>query len=108
MKSGAELILEERQRQIESEGYDEAHDSQYDTSALGNAGICYAVIAGSSAPIRDAVRKQTEKGIAPTGWPWGAEYWKPGEGNSDSDRVSELVKSGALIAAEIDRIQRRQ
>ena len=34
-------------------------------------------------------------------WPWGSEYWKPSE-----DPVRNLVKAGALIAAEIDRLNR--
>jgi len=33
-------------------------------------------------------------------WPWGKEWWKP------SDRRRDLVKAGALIAAEIDRLDR--
>lgn len=32
-------------------------------------------------------------------WPWNLKYWKPGE------RIDELTKAGALIAAEIDRLQ---
>jgi hypothetical protein len=34
-------------------------------------------------------------------WPWDNKYWKPSE-----DKVRNLVKAGALIAAEIDRLQR--
>lgn len=34
-------------------------------------------------------------------WPWDEEWWKPSE-----DPVRNLVKAGALIAAEIDRLQR--
>jgi hypothetical protein len=33
-------------------------------------------------------------------WPWRWEWWKPG------NRVRELEKAGALIAAEIDRLSR--
>lgn len=35
-------------------------------------------------------------------WPksWGLEYWKP------KNRLRNLVRAGALIAAEIDRIRR--
>lgn len=35
-------------------------------------------------------------------WPWEARFWKP----CPDDRARELVKAGALIAAEIDRLQR--
>lgn len=41
----------------------------------------------------------------PRYWPWEPGWWKPGKGNSYADRVRELVKAGALIAAEIDRLQ---
>ena len=35
-------------------------------------------------------------------WPWDDEWWKP----TPDDRIRELVKAGALIAAEIDRLLR--
>ena len=35
-------------------------------------------------------------------WPWREGEWKP----TPDDRVRDLAKAGALIAAEIDRIQR--
>lgn len=38
----------------------------------------------------------------PLRWPWEAEAFKP----TPDDRVRELVKAGALIAAEIDRLGR--
>jgi len=34
-------------------------------------------------------------------WPWGSEWWKPSK-----DPIRDLVKAGALIAAEIDRLQK--
>jgi hypothetical protein len=37
---------------------------------------------------------------APTTWPWSAQWWKP------SDRRRDLVKAGALILAEIERLDR--
>ena len=33
-------------------------------------------------------------------WPWNGSYWKP----TPDDRIKELTKAGALIAAEIDRL----
>ncbi|HEU5085706.1 MAG TPA: hypothetical protein VFU14_20360 [Acidimicrobiales bacterium] len=36
----------------------------------------------------------------PSTWPWAPEWWDPSE-----DPVRNLVKAGALIAAEIDRLQ---
>jgi hypothetical protein len=37
----------------------------------------------------------------PKFWPWKPWWWKP-----STNRIDELVKAGALIAAEIDRLQR--
>ena len=33
-------------------------------------------------------------------WPWAKKWWKPSD-----DPVRNLVKAGALIAAEIDRLE---
>lgn len=41
--------------------------------------------------------------LAPAAWPWDKEWWKPSK-----DQVRNLVKAGALIAAEIDRLQRKE
>jgi hypothetical protein len=35
----------------------------------------------------------------PREWPWDSKWWKPGE------RIRELEKAGALIAAEIARLE---
>lgn len=37
----------------------------------------------------------------PDGWPWAPEWWKP-----SNDPVANLVRAGALIAAELDRLAR--
>lgn len=34
-------------------------------------------------------------------WPWDDKYWKP----TPEDRIKELSKAGALIAAQIDYLQ---
>ena len=36
-------------------------------------------------------------------WPWDELFWNP----SPDDPVRQLAKAGALIAAEIDKLQRR-
>lgn len=41
-------------------------------------------------------------GHVPPTWPWGAEWWKPKEPRRD------LVRAGALIIAEIERLDRRE
>lgn len=96
MKTGIDLIAEERQRQIEKEGWDGVHDSVHDEGEMAQAAVCYAT------PETD--RKYHNNYLKPAylkGWPWEMSFWKPSPGN----RVKELTKAGALIAAEIDRLQ---
>lgn len=93
-KTGIELIAEERQRQIEVEGWTAEHDAiANNDSQLSQAAWCYIV----EADYRDSAGP----GDAPSGWPWDAKWWKP----TPDDRIRELQKAGALIAAEIDRLQ---
>lgn len=105
MKTGIELIAEERQRQIDVEGYSEQHDSQHKTSEFIYAAIAYIESAkigvnclelGNNDAFDILVRKgQTGKAICP----WG-------DGFKPSTDIRDLVKAGALIAAAIDRLQK--
>ena len=99
MKTGIELIAEERERQVLKEGWTPAHDDSHEEAELTRAAMSYA----------DSARKSLLGGspehVARSSdyWPWDLEWWKP-----SSDPVRNLVKAGALIAAEIDRIERRR
>lgn len=94
MESGIELIAAERKRQVEIEGWTAEHDDEHGNSDLAWAAVSYA----SRAARTDEARANYAE--PETTWPWSRKHWKPG------NRVRELVKAGALIAAEIDRIQR--
>ena len=95
MSRGIELITAERQRQIDAEGWTPEHDAEHNGGELAMAGACYAM------PEVERWRQLDEvAGGLPNGWPWAPDWWKP----SPDDRVRELVKAGALIAAEIDRL----
>lgn len=94
MKTGIELIAEERTRQILDEGYTALHDDDHDEGELASAAACYA--------MADVARENTGNSGPPMIWPWDADYWRP----SPSNRIHELIKAGALIAAEIDRLNR--
>ena len=91
--TGVELIHAERQRQITSEGWTAAHDDEHAEGDLIRAAICYA----------DNARPWKYRfGVARiTVWPWDIKWMKLTGGP-----IRNLVKAGALIAAEIDRIQR--
>lgn len=93
--SGVELVAAERQRQIDQEGYRELHDDSHDLGQMANAAACYAM------DPEDREFMEPNFGV-PGFWPWHSEDWKP----TPHDRVRELVKAGALIAAEIDRLGR--
>ena len=91
MKTGIEIIAEERQRQIEVEGWTPEHDDEHICGEMAQAAACYA--------HPNIVRR-----LDMVGWPesWSIDYYKP----TPDDRIRELAKAGALIAAEIDRLNR--
>lgn len=91
--NGAQLIADERWRQISMEGWSKENDSQHTSDELSMAAVSYAT------PIR---LRRYRSGSVPSTWPtaWWNGWWKP----FPNDRVRELVKAGALIAAEIDRL----
>jgi hypothetical protein len=93
MKTGTELIAEERLRQIDGEGYTAEHDDAHPRGELAQAAMCYT-------------HHALYGGYAPLTWPWDYKWWKPGKGRTVETRVRALTKAGALIAAEIDRLQR--
>lgn len=107
-------IAAERRRQVEVEGWSEAHDDEHDDYSLGLAAASYAggVDCGSKVttypgdvsggrgdcPVWGFVKKRV-----PVPWPdsWDARWWKP-----TGDRRRDLIKAGALIVAEIERLDR--
>ena len=102
MKTGVELIAAERERQVSQEHWTAEHDDEHEYGELAIAGACYAL-------PRDMRQKEIwNSTLVRMLWPFDDEWWKPREGRGTSGRIRELVKAGALIAAEIDRIQRQQ
>ena len=84
---GVAMIRAERLRQVAVEGYTPEHDARHRPDELAMAGAAYALdSAGCPLAAVDA-------------WPFTSASFKPGPKPLDS-----LVKAGALIAAEIDRI----
>lgn len=112
MSTGIELIAQERERQITVEEWTPQHDDEHQNGEMAKAACCYADF-GCPTEERE-VYVQLARGLAdpesfvparvlvPVNWPWAPEWWRP----VPNDRIRELVKAGALIAAEIDRLQR--
>lgn len=84
---GAQLISKERNRQLKVEGWSADHDDDHSDGELVDAAVCYA-------------RCEDDEKPTPREWPWDSCWWKP------KGRIRNLVRAGALIAAEIDRLQR--
>lgn len=89
------MIAEERGRQVKIEGWSAAHDDQYICGQLSDLAVCYATRGYWRHPFRNPVFDM----MIPSDF---RDMWKP----TPDDRIRELVKAGALIAAEIDRLLR--
>lgn len=82
MQTGIVLIAEERKEQLTKHGWSIENDQQYINDELIDAAMQY--IGGDLISC----------------WPetWDKKWYKPG------NRIDELKRAGALIAAEIDRL----
>lgn len=95
---GADLIIHERIRQIEEEGWTAEHDANHTAMSLAVAGAAYALFAAAVHGGEGGSWRLAYSKAAGELWPFDEEWWKPTD-----DPVRQLVKAGALIAAEIDR-----
>lgn len=98
MKTGIEFIKEERERQINVEGWLPDQDDLYVEGELALASACYAI----PFDYRCDFGGCSNRSYIPLYFPFADKWWKP----TPNDRIKELSKAGALIAAEIDRIVR--
>lgn len=83
-------VIGERLRQQDAEGWTPEHDDMHKGGQLALAAACYTL----------ASHRLTSHGEVPGIWPWAPSFWKPTYGRRD------LVKAGALILAEIERMDR--
>jgi hypothetical protein len=93
MQTAIDLIHQERARQLGEEGWTAEHDDEHGSHQLLDAARAY--IGAATDPAF------TNPGRPPVCWPWDVGSWKPSE-----DPIRNLVKAGALIAAEVDRLTR--
>ncbi|WP_337264370.1 MULTISPECIES: hypothetical protein [unclassified Serratia (in: enterobacteria)] len=88
-------VMAERQRQISAEGWTPEHDDEHEDGELAIAAASYALQAGAC-PFGPLYNESDW----PDFWPWDVRWWKPTNPRRD------LVKAGALILAEIERLDR--
>lgn len=89
LSNAVQSVISERQRQQSVEGWTPEHDDEHAEGEMAEAAACYAMFAN-------------HQGFSlPAHWPWSREWWK------QSGQRRDLVKAGALILAEIERIDRQ-
>lgn len=105
--NGVEQIAAERQRQIDVEGWSAEHDNKHLDGSMAMAAACYA----APGPIylygeyRKLLGYETHTMVGfHDPWPWAAKWDK----RDKHDKLQRLVIAGALIAAEIDRLERAE
>lgn len=85
-------VLAERKQQVEAEGWTAEHDDGHRHGEMAGAAACYALAHVPHWFAATAIESL---------WPWDNKWWKP-----TSDARRGLVKAGALILAEIERLDR--
>lgn len=108
---GLSLIAAERRRQVEKEGWSAEHDDEHESGDLAMAAALYA----APEPLY-RVKVDAQGSVKWTDpWPWwdvdltyGAHRTRvpAWDKRATHPRLRQLVIAGALIAAEIDRLQR--
>lgn len=98
-------VLAERRRQIEAEGWTPEHDDEHTDFSLARAAAAYAYGSSVNQIHRSVIDAHGLSGVThflksiwPETWAW--KWFKP------TNRRRDLVKAGALILAEVERIDR--
>jgi len=94
LTDAARDVLAERQRQVSVEGWTPEHDDEHRTGGMAVAAACYAAWSMPSRPASEVVAVM---------WPWTGwshQWFKP------KDTRHNLIRAGALLLAEIERLDR--
>lgn len=100
LTAAARDVLAERNRQQSVEGWTPEHDDAYNGGELARAAACYARHASARGGIYAENPAAYKAEGVPDDWPWAEEWWKP------TSPCRDLEKAGALILAEMERINR--
>lgn len=90
-------VYRERMRQISTEEFSRERDDQYQQAELSRAAQSYCLIASLQLRFGEI---PDPSHYCDDGWPWARKWFKP------SAPRRNLVKAGALILAEIERLDR--
>lgn len=82
----------ERTRQVQAEGWTPEHDDEHTGGELAMAAACYAL-----SPSTNGMETYEVQGL----WPFEPSWLK-----RNPNRRRDLIKAGALLIAEIDRLDR--
>ena len=96
MTYGTDLIVAERNRQINELGWTPEHDQNHDEATLTDAAIAYLLLSHRWPELPHGRDAQDF-------WPW--EFGERWRRTILKPRLEKLVEAGALIAAEIDRVR---
>lgn len=90
-------VIKERNRQINVERYDAAHDDEHTDGSLALAAVAYTIAPPTGADITFHERTGARGEDI---WPWSQAAFKP------RSTRENLVRAAALLVAEIERIDR--
>jgi hypothetical protein len=99
--TGIEMIAVERNRQISVEGYTPEHDDNHDMGELALAAALYAIPYEAHVGSERLIKQDDFIGLH-IALETGCNFFV----NPEPDNMRRLVKAGALIAAELDRLIR--
>lgn len=102
---GVGAIAKERREQV-SKGWTQEHDSEHQRGEIARAAMEYLEIATSQIIMttEGSLMEAKELKFVPASvcWPWEVCTWRPAD-----NPLGNLIKAGALIAAEIDRLKHK-
>lgn len=106
------MISQERDRQVDAEGWSAEHDDQHWDCDLLKAAMCYIwssrmhdMAPGEAMPLWTPTDPCGERGSQEwpvPAWPWEGKWWKPKSSRRD------LIRAAALIIAHLERAERHK
>ena len=95
-------VIMERNRQLDDERFSYKHDDAHTDGQIARAAAAYALSGSVPLKMRGSFFSDVTMRIIRDIWTWEWKWWKP----STTDPRRDLVKAGALIIAEIERLDR--